>query len=66
MGVFFKSLYGYSEVMLVKSFEVARIADKYAVIICKEILELGGCGILNPAKEDVCIARIDGYSVNSR
>ena len=66
MGVFFKSLYGYSEVMLVKTFEVACISDKYSVIVGKEILELGGCGALNPAKEDVRIARIDGYSVNSR
>lgn len=66
MGVFFKSLYGYSEEMLVKTLEIACIADKYAVIICKEILELGGCGILNSAEKYVCVAWIDGYPVNNR
>ena len=49
MGVFFKSLYRYSEVMLVKSLKVACISNQYAVVIGKEILEFRGCGALNPA-----------------
>ena len=52
--------------MFIQPFEVARIADKYAVIVGKEILELSGCGVLNSAEKDVGVARIDGYSVNSR
>ena len=51
--------------MLVKTLEIARIADKYSVIICKEILELGGGSTLNPAKEDMRITRINGYPVDS-
>ena len=52
--------------MFIQPFEVARIADKYAVILGKEILELGGCGAFYSAEKDMGVARIDGYSVNSR
>ena len=66
MVVFLWSLYGNSEKMLVKTSKVACISDQYAVVVGEIVLELGGGSALNPAKEDVRIAWIDGYPVNGR
>ena len=66
MVIFLLRLYRNPKMMLIQPFEVTRISDKDSVIISKEILELRSCNALNPAKENVGIAWIDGYSVNSR
>ena len=66
MGVFFRSLYRNPKVVFIQPFEVTCISDKNTMIISKEILELRGCDALNPAKENVGVTWIDGYSVNSR
>ena len=66
MVIFLLRLYRYPKVMLIQPFEITCISDKNTMIISKEILELRGCDALNPAKENVGVTWIDGYSVNSR